>query len=342
MQCVGFIDCAHTLATVFGPPLVALLLGTGYVLLLLCVRRVWIISRNTVHLHAYADMVEARLTMEQDKPDELTPVEGKLIPRIRKMLHEARAQVPVEEKQTRWRSCLTIAGVGRQLAAWRMVHDADRMVTDLWSPQQGQAYATVAKGELKAGKSPAAGALSESIAKIVDKENGEVLRPLVKEARGLIFEARDNYYEGLSDWQNKALWLVVVTAAIVVLLAAVLGHATFLLLGATGGLLARLSKTMTAKTIGFDYGVSWSVLFLAPLVGALTGWAGVLVSDFVAEMHVLNLPAIIQSTCALANDAKMVLAVLFGFSATLFEGVMSGAEAALTKKPAGGSSGSQK
>lgn len=343
MQCAGLVDCFSSLATVWGPPLVALLLGVGYVMLLLCVRRVWIISRNTVHLHAYADMVEARLTTEQAQQGEQSAANQALIPTIKKMLDEARAQVPAGNKQTGWRDCLTIEGVGRQLAAWRMVHDADRRVTELWSRQHVKAYATVAKEELKAVKTPAADALSDVIAKTVDTEtdHGEALRALVKEARGLIFEARDNYYEGLSDWQNKALWLVVVTAAIVVLIAAVLGHSTFLLLGAVGGLLARLSKTMTAKTIGFDYGVSWSVLFLAPLVGALTGWAGVLVSGFVMELHVLN-PAITESTCALTGDTNMVLAVLFGFSATLFEGVMSGAEAALTKKPAGASSGSLK
>ncbi len=341
MQCAGIADCFCSVATVWVPPLVALLLGVAYVMLLLCVRRVWIVSRNTIHLHAYADMVEARLTTEQDQQGGPSEENQALITTIKKMLDEARAQVPAGKRQTGWRGCLTIEGVGRQLAAWRMVHDADRLVTELWPLQHVKAYATVAKEELKAVKTPAADALSDVIAKIVDTDDGEALRAPVKEARGLIFEARDNYYEGLSDWQNKALWLVVVTAAIVVLIAAVLGHSTFLLLGAVGGLLARLSKTMTAKTIGFDYGVSWSVLFLAPLVGALTGWAGVLVSGFVTELHVLN-PAITQSTCALAADTNMVLAVLFGFSATLFEGVMSGAEAALTKKPAGASSGSLK
>ena len=98
-----------------------------------------------------------------------------------------------------------------------------------------------------------------------------------------------------------------------------------------------LRKTMGAKSVGFDYGVSWSVLFLAPLVGALTGWAGVLVSGFVVELDVLNLPTALVESCTLTDDTKMVMAVLFGFSATLFEGVMSGAEAALTKKPVGGS-----
>ena len=155
----------------------------------------------------------------------------------------------------------------------------------------------------------------------------------------MVFEVRDGYYEDLSDWQNKATWLVFVTAIILFMVAVVLGNDKLLLLGAVGGLLARLRKTLSAKKTGFDYGVSWAVLFLAPLVGALTGWAGVLLAVVFMDPSVLHLTAdeFTWQTAA-GTEPGMVLAIVFGYSATLFDRVLAGAETALTKTPEGGSS----
>jgi len=342
MSSLSFLKILNELISAWTP----LFCGVAYILVLLCARRVWILRRNIAHLHAYADMVEAQLATEQRAPNEESAMETAVIQRIKALLAEARAQATREPGRVTLRGCLSLEGVGKQLAAWRLVHDADRLSTDIWPDGHVSAHAVVAKEELKAIGTSAASALSETIAKAIDSEDPDRLRPLVKEAREMIFNARDTYFEDLSDWQNKALWLVIIAAAIVVLLASTLGHTSFLLLGATGGLLARLRKSMSIKSTGFDYGVSWSILFLAPMVGALTGWAGVMVADLVAGLDLLKLPENLLATATLADgtklvsgieaNAKLVLAVMFGFSATLFEGVMSGAEAALTKKPVGG------
>ncbi|MEJ2756337.1 MAG: hypothetical protein P8104_11040, partial [Gammaproteobacteria bacterium] len=306
-------------------------------------RRVWILRRNTAHLLAYLDTLDAHLITEQEQSTNPSPSAVATIEEISKLLSKAREHVLSDAHDAFWQNLLSLDGVTHQLAAWRRAHDADRLITDLWSDDHVAAHALVAKEELKSLGNQTASTLAEKIAYVIETNTVTQLRFLLKEARCLIFSARDTYYEELSDWQHKALWLVIITGAIVVLLATSQSNVLFLLLGAVGGLLARLAKAIKAKDVGFDYGVSWSILFLAPLVGALMGWAGVLLSDFILALDILKLPEklLIKMTTekddmlALTTNTKNVMAILFGFSATLFEGVMSGAISALTKKPSG-------
>lgn len=339
MSVPGFLETLSALFAALAP----LLCGLTYVLVLLCARRVWIYRRNTSHLEAYVQMVKSHLVTEQEKPQTQDKFEKAVKPEIDALLGNALSAIPDLGKKIAWRNCLSFEGVGKQLAAWRMVHDADRLTTDLWPDEHVAAHAVLVKEQLKKVGTASAATLSETIAKLIDKEDQDPckLKALVKEARELIFDARDNHFEELADWQNRAMWLVFVATALVVLLAAVFGQTIFMLLGATGGLLARLNKAVKTKPNGFDYGVSWSMLFLAPVVGALTGWASILIADFVIALGVLNVPKSLFTTLTqdaavkiLTENTQMALALLFGFSATLFETVMSGAETAIQKKPA--------
>ncbi len=310
----------------------------AYIMFLLYARRIWICRRNIAHLYAYTDMVKIQLAAEQHEPDIIDPVEQAVIPKIEHLLSAARTTIQNEQSVKGWRSFLSPEDISQQLAAWRLIHDADRLATDLWRNEHVEAKAIVVKESLKELDTAPAKELSEAIATTLKNKTPDKLRPLVKEARGMLFNARDNYFEELSDWQNKALWLVLVASIIIILIAAVpqLSYSIYMLLGAIGGLLARLRKTLTArKSSGFDYGVSWSMLFLAPLIGALTGWTGILLSQFVVELKVFNIPDTILQSELLMSNAKLALAVVFGYSATFFEKVMSGAEATLTKKPVG-------
>ena len=317
----------------------------SYILLLIVTRRAWILRRNTEYLLFYLSQLEARKAIDSKKnTTSAQPSNAEVLVQIDRLMKEAKEMVDPENCQLFKSFRLLPDGQEKQLSAWRKAHEADQLLTELWSDQQITAHATVAKGELNVVNTATANALAEKIIQELSKGTPANLRTLVTEARGLIFNARDDYFEGLSDWQNKALWLIFMTVIIVTLLA--ITHEKempYMLLGATGGLLVRLAKAINTKNIVFDYGVSWSMLFLAPIVGALMGWTGVLISEFVATLDVLNLPqSMIQATCKLENgkevivqiadNAKNVLAVLFGFSATFFERVMSGAITALTKK----------
>lgn len=332
MDCTGISNCALSLFLNAGPGLAALVLLGTYLGLLLFARCTWIYRRNHMHLRAYADMVEAQLGVHRDQSVTGAEKDSAVKSQVMTLLGHAREHVP----DNKGSSCLTIPGVGRQLAAWRLVHDAERTAVDVLPAEVVQAHAALLVEELKGLGTDTSKALAENISECLEGGSKDDLRQLVKEGRGLIFDARDCYYEDLSDWQNKAVWLVVVTAVILFLVTITMGNSKLLLLGAIGGLLARLRKTMAAKTVGFDYGVSWSVLFLAPLIGALTGWAGVLLAVVFIEPNVLHVPASqFTWTNAAHTEPGMVLAIVFGFSATLFDRVMSGAEAALTKQPAG-------
>lgn len=320
-----------------------LLCFIAYIAILLYARRTWILQRNTAHLLAYIDTLDANLKSARQCTQNQPQNSNCTIDEIDDLLKKAR-QAMHENSSSLWRGMFSLGGISHQIAAWRRAHDADQLAISLWPDERISAYAMVAKEELKAIGSSAANALSEKIATLIEASKNSELRSHVTEARRLISNSRDNYYEELSDWQQKALWLVIVTGAIVLLLATTDQSTTiYLLFGATGGLLARLAKTMSAKDIGFDYGVSWSILFLAPLVGALMGWAGVMISDFMLALDILKLPDTLFSKVAekkgelniLSDNSKDVLSLLFGFSATLFERVMSGAITTLTKKPAG-------
>lgn len=334
------MDTFITLLTAWTP----LLCVVAYIATLLYARRVWILRRNTAHLLAYLDTLDAHLQTEQQQSQNQNPVSVAAIEEIKGLLLKAREHALKDDLDSFWRNFLSLDGVTHQLAAWRRAHDADRLITELWADDHVAAHAVVAKEELKAIGSAPAHTLAEKIGYVINANSTTQLRPLIKEARSLLFNARDTYFEELSDWQHKALWLVVITGAIVVLLATTEHNILFLLLGAIGGLLARLSKAISSKDVGFDYGVSWSILFLAPLVGALMGWAGVLIADFILAMDILKLPGKLLTTLTesdgdklvMSENTRNVMAILFGFSATLFEGVMSGALSALTKKPGGG------
>ena len=115
------------------------------------------------------------------------------------------------------------------------------------------------------------------------------------------------------------------------------GNIKLCLLGAIGGLLSRLRKVLWRKHLGFDYGVSWSTLFLSPLVGALTGWSGVLLIMVLTKLDVLGnvFRTALDFKWSEAGDhpEALALAVAFGFSATLFERMMERIESTLAKGP---------
>ncbi len=113
----------------------------------------------------------------------------------------------------------------------------------------------------------------------------------------------------------------------------------FTLVGAIGGLLSKLRGAVNRANVPFDYGVSWTTLFLAPLVGALTGWAGVLLATALVEVSVFSKEFFdIDWMNASAEPEALALAVVFGFSAALFEAVVDkaqgGVERRVEKSPA--------
>ena len=149
------------------------------------------------------------------------------------------------------------------------------------------------------------------------------LRALLSEAFGMIYDRRDTDFATLLGWHNKTMWLTSCGLLLIVALAATLENDVLFLLGATGGLLSRLSRSLYSQDVQTDYGASWTTLFLSPVVGAVTGWTGVLIVLLAVKLQILG-P--LFSTITWDNSFNALsfgMAVLFGFSERAFDTVLS-------------------
>ena len=105
-----------------------------------------------------------------------------------------------------------------------------------------------------------------------------------------LYNARDTKFTNLATQQNKVTWLVFIGLAIMAALVSQ-GYQDLLLAGAVGGILSRLQRELQRRDVPSDYGLSWSVLFLSPVSGALSAWAGLLLLQTLQKFNVLDLAA---------------------------------------------------
>jgi hypothetical protein len=147
-------------------------------------------------------------------------------------------------------------------------------------------------------------------------------RALLNEARGYIYDRTDKDFGSMSSWQNKTVWLVGCSLLLIVALAATLQHAVFFLVGAAGGLLSRMGRALYRGDVPTDYGASWTSLFLSPVVGALTGWLGILLIILAVELNILG-SVFKFDWCNPYNPIVLALALALGFSERLFDGILT-------------------
>jgi hypothetical protein len=124
------------------------------------------------------------------------------------------------------------------------------------------------------------------------------------------------------------VWLAGVGCGLIVLLAAAVGNPVLFIAGATGGFLSRLARTLKRADVPTDYGASWTTLFLSPIVGALSGWFGILLIVVLADSRLNVLGTAFQGVkwCCPLTPIPLGLAFALGFSERLFDGIMSGLE----------------
>lgn len=326
-------------------PYMLVLVCTIYFILLLLARFTWIVLPNNQYLRIYAEEVKAQLIIEQDNPAVQTRVEDTIKPAIEKLLDDVLNLIPQINRRN-WH-CWLLAGTGKQLACWRNAHKAKVFAIELLSDNDARALAIVVNQNLAAQGSKTGKGLSEEIKKALDADsNIQMIKALAKHGQEFLFDDRDSYFQGLANWQNRATWLVMVSLLTVVVLGLTHGNTALFVLGAVGGLLSRMRKALSRKDYAFDYGASWSTLFLAPVVGALTGWVGVLLVFVLTEAHllgsvfetILNISVIkdIPWRDLPITKEAMALAVAFGFSATFFERIMERMESSTDNASAAG------
>jgi hypothetical protein len=149
---------------------------------------------------------------------------------------------------------------------------------------------------------------------------------LLTEARNQLYDSADTEFASIASWHKKTAWLVGSALLMIVCLSATFGHATLFLLGALGGLMSRLSRVLVRQQLPTDYGFSWTTLFLSPMVGALAGWAGVLLLALAVKYKVLGEVFATVSWSDSQSELVMGLAVVLGISERLFVKIVEGVE----------------
>jgi hypothetical protein len=216
-------------------------------------------------------------------------------------------------------------GVSKVQAGWRTVHaiEDDQLIT-LDSHKVNERLKTLVT-RLAAIEGDEAKSFKERIDEALQPVSGAAAldldgrRALLREASMFRHNYADSKYEDNAGLLGKALFLTLIALAIAVALAATFDRESWLLLGAAGGLISRLSRVARRRPSPSDYGAEWSSLILSPAGGAVAGWVGVLI------MVALSNPpfdAVSNEFSELWDDPKkplgLVLAFAFGFSERLF------------------------
>jgi hypothetical protein len=214
---------------------------------------------------------------------------------------------------------------GKEITGWGYVHEVQVQMAAMLSLETVDARMTTVQAKLLVAKSdPVAAAVAEAIGKaLTAKDPVETKRPLLAEALELDYDRTDNSFAYLLSWQNKAAWLVAFGLLLALAMACIAPtQSIFLLIGAVGGLLSRLARSLERNDVPTDYGASWATLFLSPVAGALGGWSGCLVSALAVKAQVLG--SLFTGLWACPTSTFAVGAALaFGFSERLFSGVLS-------------------
>jgi hypothetical protein len=149
-----------------------------------------------------------------------------------------------------------------------------------------------------------------------------------------LYDARDTKFTNLATQQNKVTWMVFVGLAIMAALVTQ-DYTDLLLAGAVGGLLSRLQRELVRRDVPSDYGLSWSILFLSPVTGALSAWAGVLLMQAFQKLHVIDLSGLLPDTVDLKHPPGAVLgvAIVFGISERLLDRLVRQASDEIAAQP---------
>jgi hypothetical protein len=156
---------------------------------------------------------------------------------------------------------------------------------------------------------------------------------LLYEALGTIYSDRDDDNDNLLTWHNKTLWLSGVGILFLISLEGVKrGGGGLLAVGAAGGFMSRLMRTLKRDNVPTDYGAYWTTLFLSPLLGALAGWTGILLVESARRLGVLGEVFKGVTVQGGYGDFPLGLAFLLGFSERLFYGILKPLEARVGEK----------
>ena len=234
---------------------------------------------------------------------------------------------------------------GRELAAWMRLHELERQVVSFLVPEQRVVErAVLAEAELRQLEGPQAKVIADRLHQTLQEivSTGSVhpsaelshtvehLKQQLGEGLSLIYDATDTGFAELMEWHNKAMFLVYLSLLGIATLGIVFHHEELFLIGAVGGLMSRMARSLFRANVPNDYGASWTTLFLSPLLGAISAWIGITLIVWLREMAVLG-EALGRITWDRPIDAAMIAtAFTLGFSERLFTSLLSKVEGRVT------------
>lgn len=224
---------------------------------------------------------------------------------------------------------------GREMNGWRYLHAAARLMSQLYPPEVVEARLRRALSELKDIQSREASDLAKNIEEeLKAKQNGDIKfrRALLNGALATIYDVRDNRYNEFDTWDNEAVWMITSGLLLISVLGLTVGNSALFIVGAAGGFLGRLTHLFKVKLGGADYGLYWDPLFMAPVLGAVTGWTGVLVVTLIGKLGLGG--SVIQEFrwYDQYNSVALALAFLFGLSERFFVKLVAEAETMVVTK----------
>jgi hypothetical protein len=223
---------------------------------------------------------------------------------------------------------------GQEITGWSRIHEFRRGALN---PQFGAGSLDTIRARLQAVELDLLD-IDKTHAKTIAaniKEALEVAPPNLDALRALLVEALTyqndedvNTFAQLVGWQTKAVWLAGVGCSLMVVLAYAVGNPVLFIAGAAGGYLSRLARTLKRADVPTDYGASWTTLFLSPIVGALSGWFGILLIVVLADSKFNVLGTAFQTVkwCNPLAPIPLGLAFALGFSERMFDGIISSLE----------------
>lgn len=292
-------------------------------------------KRNSIK--AQVDAIRKRLESEVVEAT-IAGIQANLIAETKKSIEALLAKAD-EQLGRKWSNAF-VWSQGQELAALRLLHEAKRQLARLLPLERVRSRLLTAIPQLnKLDKEEHARIIKEiEEALVANPAKDEKTRSLLLEALGVIYFSRDGVSADEVSWNNRVMWLSITGLLLGVIIAVLVpSMSLFVLLGALGGFLSRLTRTLTMEKDPSNYEGYWILLFLSPVSGALAGWGGVLLIEFLAHFeflgdvftkHDLFAKDPITDLQTITKDKSYslvlsVMAFLFGFSERFFEQVVN-------------------
>ena len=302
--------------------LAGVILWLLYGLLFLLIRAFLVAGMLRELTRAEIEGTRRRIQLEQKEPEAVTPSEQVVLNHVEALLQQA-------ERTVSWTFGDKVKALfwngGAELAAWRLLHDAERLAVNAMATPHLKARLQRALGDLSELPPARQKAWKKPLQEALGQANGDA-RATLSAFLADLYEARDKRFMLVLKMQNLLTFMVLVGLPIGLALA-IAGYGPILLAGAVGGLLSRMARVYRGGRRTPDYGLSWATVFPASLFGALSAWAGLHLFAILQSQKIFSLEGLgtlsqfLTPPIALQKDTVPLLALgaLFGLSERLLD-----------------------